>query len=330
MSTSTRVKSVSSLGHVSPSAPGGFFISKLFINRHYTNRMEYWRVWSKHCENRRGGLDPRLKSTAPKSSARFGFHLVMPQGTGPIQILLVDNQLLTRVGLRLLIESWEEMRVIGDTGDESEALVLARQADIILVELDYRLGKSALSLLNKLTATSKAPVIMLTHLQDVDLHHLALRFGARGLVLKDRSPEQFRRAILEVYRGEVWLDDRLTTSIITRMAQPNRVSPQEQRSASLTLLSSREREVARLAGDGLSNKDIATRLFISETTVRHHMTAVFRKLRVASRLELVISLLRPASKKASFSETFRNFPEGRGADIVAVNESGRQMFGRQS
>jgi DNA-binding NarL/FixJ family response regulator len=124
----------------------------------------------------------------------------------------------------------------------------------------------------------------------VDLHHAAIQAGARGLVLKEHSPEQLRNAILKVHAGEVWLDDRLTTSIITKIAQSSRAGPLEQPRKS-ERLTKRESELANLAGTGLSNKEIAKRLFISETTVRHHLTSIFRKLGVANRVALVIELL---------------------------------------
>jgi two-component system nitrate/nitrite response regulator NarL len=199
----------------------------------------------------------------------------------------------------MLIESWEQMKVVGDTGDEVEALALAKMEDldVILIELDFKAGRGDLDLLTKMLSASNARVIVLTHLQDIELHHLAIRSGARGLVLKEHSPEQLRSAILKVHSGEVWLDSKLTTSIITRMARSNRLAQDGKESATFTLLSPREQELAWLAGDGLSNKEIAERLFISDTTVRHHMTSVFRKLGVANRLELIISLLRPTAKK---------------------------------
>ncbi|MEW5976907.1 MAG: response regulator transcription factor [Acidobacteriota bacterium] len=221
-----------------------------------------------------------------------------------ITVLIVETQTLVRAAFRLLIESWG-VRVVGDTGNDVQAVALAKEnrPDVIVMELDLRMDRSGLDLMSELLRVSNARILILTQTLDVELHHLAIRYGARGLVLKDHHPEQLRSAILKVSMGEVWLDDRLTTSIITRLAQSNRGSHDNKQVGELNRLSTRERELARLAGDGLSNKEIASRLFISETTVRHHLTSVFRKLGIANRLELIILTLRPGGKKPAASST---------------------------
>jgi two-component system nitrate/nitrite response regulator NarL len=218
----------------------------------------------------------------------------------PIRVLLVDTQELFRVAVRLLIESWGTMKVVGDTGNQAEALSLAERENphIILVEIDFKGDvNGGLAFLPKLLSLSKSRVIVMTHLQDVELHHRAIHYGARGLVLKDHSPEQLRNAILRVNDGEAWLDNKLTTSIITKMAQANRLTRDGKESVGIASLSPRESELARLVGNGWSNREVAGRLYISETTVRHHLTSIFRKLHLTNRLELIIYLLRPGTTK---------------------------------
>jgi two-component system nitrate/nitrite response regulator NarL len=211
----------------------------------------------------------------------------------------------------MLLESWEEIQVVGDTGDEAEAVSLVQneQPQIVLLELDFKSQPTTgLDLLSKLLSASKARIIIVTHLQGAELHHSAIQHGARGLVLKEHSPEQLRKAILKVHAGEVWLDERLTTSIITLVAMSSRhhtAGPQEGKG--FAQLSPRESQLARLVGEGLSNKEIANRLFISETTVRHHLTSIFRKLDMTNRLELIIYLLRPeATSKLPAPSTSRH------------------------
>lgn len=218
----------------------------------------------------------------------------------PIRVLLVDTEELFRVAVRMLIESWGTMKVVGDTGNQAEALSLAEKENpnIILVEIDFKGDvNGGLAILPKLLSSSKSRVIVVTHLQDVELHHRAIHYGARGLVLKDHSPEQLRNAILKVNDGEAWLDNKLTTSIITRMAQVNRLTRDGEGSVGIASLTRRESELARLVGNGWSNKEVAGRLYISETTVRHHLTSIFKKLHLTNRLELIIYLLRVGTTK---------------------------------
>ncbi len=218
----------------------------------------------------------------------------------PIRVLLVDTEELFRVAVRMLIESWATMKVVGDTGNQAEALSLAEKEDphIILVEIDFKGDvNGGLALLPKLLSSRKSRVIVMTHLQDVELHHRAIHYGARGLVLKDHSPEQLRNAILRVNDGEAWLDNKLTTSIITKMAQVNRLTRDGEGSVGIASLTPRESELARLVGNGWSNKEVAGRLYISETTVRHHLTSIFKKLQLTNRLELIIYLLRTGTTK---------------------------------
>ena len=218
----------------------------------------------------------------------------------PIRVLLIDTQELFRVAVRMLIESWGTMKVVGETGNQREALSLVKGENphIILVEIDFNGDvNGGLALLPELLSLSKSRVIVMTHLQDVELHHRAIHYGARGLVLKDHSPEQLRNAILMVNAGEAWLDNKLTTSIISKMAQANRLTKDDKKLVGIASLSPRESELARLVGNGWSNRKIAGRLYISETTVRHHLTSIYRKLHLTNRLELIIYLLRPAMTK---------------------------------
>jgi DNA-binding NarL/FixJ family response regulator len=109
-----------------------------------------------------------------------------------------------------------------------------------------------------------------------------------GLVLKEKAAEVLLQAIEKVRAGEVWLDGAMIASVLREMTHTREAQPVNPKSARLALLTEREREVIALVGQGLRNKQVAERLFISETTVRHHLTAIFAKLEVADRLELVI------------------------------------------
>ena len=213
----------------------------------------------------------------------------------PIRILLVDHQIIVRAGLRMLVESWPRLRVVGEAGTPVEALALTsrEKPDIILLALDLGRSGSGLDCLpDLLSAAGEGRILILTGVSDSEAHHRAMHLGAMGVVLKEETPEELRRAILKVHAGEVWLDPRLMTSIITRMSRAGKAEKKDSEQAKITSLTEREREVINLVCEGLKNKEIAKLLFISLTTVRHHLTSIFSKLDVASRFELIIFALR--------------------------------------
>jgi DNA-binding NarL/FixJ family response regulator len=204
--------------------------------------------------------------------------------------MLIDDHAVVRSGLRMVIESKSGLKVVGEAGDRASALAIAasKQPDIILLDLDLN-GVSGLDFLGELLTTAKhARVIILTGVYDVDAHQRAMQLGAMGLVLKEKAAEVVIKAIEKVHAGEVWFDRIMMGHMISHLSRASltpRSKPEAQKIASLT---EREREIVSLIGEGLKNKLIANRLFISETTVRHHLTSVFDKLGVSDRLELII------------------------------------------
>jgi DNA-binding NarL/FixJ family response regulator len=208
----------------------------------------------------------------------------------PIQVLLIDDHAVVRSGLRMVIESKSGLKVVGEAGNRADALAIAARAqpDIILLDLDLN-GSSGLDFLAELfTLAPEARVIILTGVYDAAAHQRAMHLGAMGLVLKEKAAEVVIKAIEKVYAGEVWFDRVMMGHMISQLSRATltpKSKPEAQRIASLT---EREREIVALIGEGLKNKLIANRLFISETTVRHHLTSVFDKLGVSDRLELII------------------------------------------
>ena len=203
----------------------------------------------------------------------------------------------------MLIESREGLKVVGEAGTRGEAVLMANRErpDIILLDLDMGGGGRALELLSELLAASnKTRIVVLTGMRDPEIHQRAVRSGAMGLVLKEMAPEELLKAIEKVHAGEAWLDRSLTASVISRFSRPGRSSqPRDSEGGRLASLTEREREVLGLVGEGLKNKQIADRLFISETTVRHHLTSIFGKLDVSSRFELIIFIYRHKLVKPS-------------------------------
>jgi DNA-binding NarL/FixJ family response regulator len=204
-----------------------------------------------------------------------------------IRILIVDDHLLVRTGLRMLIDNEPNMRVVGQAANRAEALNVAKTAQPNLIVLDIDLGgEDGLDFLPELhEAASEARVLVLTGLRDMEAHRRAARLGAAGLVLKEHAADILLKAINKVHGGELWLDRSMLGSLLREATQEPKVDADVLKIATLT---PREREVVTLVSEGLKNRDIGARLFISETTVTHHLTSVYSKLDLSDRLELVI------------------------------------------
>ncbi|HEU5098889.1 MAG TPA: response regulator transcription factor [Roseiflexaceae bacterium] len=206
-----------------------------------------------------------------------------------IRVVLIEDHAVVRAGLRLLIESRQELKVVGEAANHAEALAMVarEQPDIILLDLDLG-AENGLDLLPNLrSATGRGRVLVLTGMRDTQRHRMAIRRGAVGLVLKEQAPDVLLKAISKVYAGEVWLDRTMLASILEELAigETRPVNIEASRIATLT---EREREVIGLICEGCKNRQIGNRLSITETTVGHHLTSIFAKLGVENRLELVL------------------------------------------
>jgi two-component system, NarL family, nitrate/nitrite response regulator NarL len=207
-----------------------------------------------------------------------------------IKVLVIDDHAMFRTGLRLAIESRPGIKVVAEAATSAEALAAAahESPDIILLDLD--LGEeSGFELLPQLIASGHAGrVILLTGMRDPEAHRRAVRMGAVGLVLKDHAIETVLKAIEKVYAGEAWLDRAMIATILRERSRPDVANGRSAEATKIATLTERERQVISLIGEGLKNREIAERMYISEATVRHHLTSIFNKLGVADRLELVI------------------------------------------
>jgi DNA-binding NarL/FixJ family response regulator len=190
-----------------------------------------------------------------------------------------------------LIEHDQQMRVVAMAGNQAEALERAAKEKPNVIVLDLLLGdEDALAFLPELCeASPDSRVLVLTGVQNPDAHRRAIRRGAMGIVLKEHAADQLLKAIEKVNKGEVWIERSMMGSMIQELSRPPLVDPELVKIESLT---EREREVIALVGEGLKNKQVGERLFISETTVTHHLSSVFSKLEVSDRLELIIYAFR--------------------------------------
>lgn len=205
-----------------------------------------------------------------------------------IRIALVDDHAMVRQGLRMLLEADPELEVVGEASDRAGAvtLVAGSAPDIVFVDLMLG-GDDGLDVIADLRARYPGTrVLVLTGNREPRVHRSALQLGASGIVEKEAAPEVLLKAIRRVSEGEAWVDRRMTAVLLEGISSPSApVSPERSRIQSL---SARETELVALIGEGLSNKGIADRLSISEITVRHHLSSIYRKLQLRDRLELLL------------------------------------------
>lgn len=209
-----------------------------------------------------------------------------------IRVMLVDDHQTMLWGLTKLIESEKpRMDVVGTatTCDEALAKIGLLHPDVILLDLDLN-GVSALEVLPALLSNSASNVLIFTGARDQATLDLAIFKGARGVLRKDASAEHVIKAIEKTAAGEIWLDrqtlGRVFSEFVVPKAPPQR-DPAVEKHESLT---AREQKViyAVVEGSGALNAALAERLFISEHTLRNHLTSIYHKLGVSNRLELYV------------------------------------------
>ncbi len=205
-----------------------------------------------------------------------------------IRVLLCGDQSLYRAALRLLVQTREDFRIVAESTCESTALEYALRGEIDLVLMDHDLRRATsvqlASLATMLDRMAPRPVVIVTAAIDPRACYTALRHGASAIVLKARGEETLLDAMTAAARGQALLERAVLTEILSDSAPALDVPRYEQ--MKIDQLTPRECEIARVACTGLTNKQIAEKLSISEATVRHHLGAIFSKLGVSTRAEL--------------------------------------------
>lgn len=212
--------------------------------------------------------------------------LVVSSTPAPIKVLVVAPNDHGGDPWRKLIESRHGFVVVANASDPASALEAARnhRPDVVIFDGDLPVD----SLGSIIAAGRGARAIVITRPGDTTIQSRAIHFGAIGFVERGDAEHALHLAITKVHQGEAWFERRLVAKVIEDLRTGSRGRVDEAISARVNRLTPREREVIALVGEGLKNRVIAQRLGLSESTVRHHLTAVFDKLGVADRLELVI------------------------------------------
>jgi DNA-binding NarL/FixJ family response regulator len=204
-----------------------------------------------------------------------------------VRVLIVDDQSLVRAGFRLVLENHDDLEVVGEASNGHEAIHSAGRLEPDVVLMDIRMPElDGIAATRAITAAHPARVLVLTTYDLDEYVYDALQAGASGFLLKDTPPGQLADGIRAVAAGEALLAPTVTRRLIEEFA---RVGPARRvRPAELDELTPRELEVLQLVARGMSNAEIAVELFLSETTVKTHVTHVLGKLGLRDRVQAVV------------------------------------------
>ncbi|MFC8501555.1 response regulator [Pedococcus sp. NPDC057267] len=206
-----------------------------------------------------------------------------------IRVVLADDQALLRAGIRALLDAEDDIEVVGEASDGAEAVEVVRRTAPDVVLMDIRMprtdGLAATRAITQDPATSATRVVVLTTFDLDEYVFEAVRIGASGFLVKDTEPQELLRGIRAVASGDALLSPGVTRRLIGEFATRSRPAAVR---ADLEVLTEREREVVALVGEGLSNDEIAARLFLSPATAKTHVSRSMVKLQVRDRAQLVV------------------------------------------
>jgi DNA-binding NarL/FixJ family response regulator len=203
-----------------------------------------------------------------------------------IRVLVADDQSMVRAGFRMLLSGEDDIEVVAEASNGLEAVAQAARFHPTVVLMDIRMPQlDGLEATRRILAADNSARILILTTFDLDEYvYEALRSGASGFVLKDDPPEQLLAAIRVVAEGEALLSPAITKRVIKQFTRMPRLEPPRQ----LGELTERELDVFRLVARGLSNAEIARELYISETTVKTHITHILMKLNLRDRVQAVV------------------------------------------
>ena len=221
-----------------------------------------------------------------------------------IRVLLVDDQDLVRAGFAMVLGSQPDLAVVGEAADGAAATKLAREIPADVIVMDVRMpGLDGVAATREICQAAERPRVLILTTFDLDEYAFeALRAGASGFLLKSAPPEELLYAIRSVHNGDSVVAPSTTRRLISRFL-PHLPGPQQAPDREhLAELTAREREVLAEVGAGLSNAEIAARLYISEATVKTHVGHIMAKLGLRDRIQAVVytyetGLIQPGAGK---------------------------------
>jgi DNA-binding NarL/FixJ family response regulator len=206
-----------------------------------------------------------------------------------IRVVLADDQALVRAGFRALLDSCEDITVVAEASDGAEAVEAIKRHVPDVALMDIRMpgldGLSATARIGADPALEDVRIVILTTFDLDEYVFEALRSGASGFLVKDTEPVELLQAVRVVARGDALLSPGVTKRLVAEFAQRAKEPISDKR---LKLLTDREREVVALAGNGLSNEEIAKKLFLSPATAKTHVSRAMVKLHARDRAQLVV------------------------------------------
>jgi DNA-binding NarL/FixJ family response regulator len=208
----------------------------------------------------------------------------------PIRVVIADDQALIREGFRSIVERDPAMAVVGEAANGADAVAVTRRLRPDVVIMDVRMPvRDGIAATAEICSDPTLPgtrVVVVTTYELDEYVFGALRAGASGFLLKDIGPDELRHAVRTVAAGDALLGPSVTRRVIAEFSTRRRRSPEQE--AKVELLTDREREVVELVAEGLTNEELATRLFISPATAKTHVSRAMTKLDSRDRAQLVV------------------------------------------
>lgn len=212
----------------------------------------------------------------------------------PIRVLIVDDHMLFRRGLQMVLSVEDDIQIVGEAEDGVEAVSLAESLmpDIILMDVRMPRGTGIEACRAISASTPSVKIVMLTISDEESDLFDAVRAGARGYLLKDIPGEEIADGIRSVMDGQSLISPSMASALLTEFASMKKAEPAQPRTLSAPRLTERELQVLKLVAQGLVNREIAEELHISENTVKNHVRNILDKLQLHSRMEAVVYAVR--------------------------------------